>query len=60
MRLGRRQKQVTLDRFFVKVGQKEKESTDSSDSVSEITSTLLERIMLANESITVIQIINIL
>jgi hypothetical protein len=35
MRLGRRQKQVPLDRFLVKVAQKEKESTDSSDSVSD-------------------------
>jgi hypothetical protein len=35
MRLGRRQKQVSLDRFLVKVAQKEKESTDSSDSVSD-------------------------
>jgi Ca2+-binding EF-hand superfamily protein len=32
--LKRRQKQVSLDRFLVKVAQKEKESTDSSDSVS--------------------------
>jgi hypothetical protein len=35
MRLDRRQKQVSLDRFLVKVAQKEKESTDSSDSVSD-------------------------
>jgi hypothetical protein len=35
MRLGRRQRQVSLDRFLVKVAQKEKESTDSSDSVSD-------------------------
>jgi hypothetical protein len=35
MRLGRRQKQVSLDRFPVKVAQKEKESTDSNDSVSD-------------------------
>jgi hypothetical protein len=35
MKLGRRQKQVPLDRFLVKVAQKEKESTDSSDSVSD-------------------------
>jgi hypothetical protein len=35
IRLGRRQKQVPLDRFFVKVAQKENESTDSSDSVSD-------------------------
>jgi hypothetical protein len=34
MRLGRRQKQVSLDMFLVKVAQKEKESTDSSDSVT--------------------------
>jgi hypothetical protein len=34
-RLGRRQKQVSLDRFLVKVAQKEKESTDSSDCVSD-------------------------
>jgi hypothetical protein len=33
--LKRRQKQVSLDRFLVKVTQKEKESTDSSDSVSD-------------------------
>jgi hypothetical protein len=33
--LRRRQKQVPLDRFLVKVAQKEKESTDSSDSVSD-------------------------
>jgi hypothetical protein len=33
--LKRRQKQVLLDRFLVKVAQKEKESTDSSDSVSD-------------------------
>jgi vacuolar-type H+-ATPase subunit I/STV1 len=32
--LKRRQKQVALDRRLVKVAQKEKESTDSSDSVS--------------------------
>jgi hypothetical protein len=32
--LERRQKQVSLDRFLVKVARKEKESTDSSDSVS--------------------------
>jgi hypothetical protein len=32
--LKRRQKQVSLDRFLVKVAQKEKESTDNSDSVS--------------------------
>jgi hypothetical protein len=32
--LKRRQKQVSLDRFLVKVAQKEKESTDISDSVS--------------------------
>jgi hypothetical protein len=31
--LKRRQKQVSLDRFLVKVAQKEKESTDSSDFV---------------------------
>jgi hypothetical protein len=31
MRLGSWQKQVSLDRFLVKVAQKEKESTDSSD-----------------------------
>jgi hypothetical protein len=30
-----RQKQVSLDRFLVKVAQKENESTDSSDSVSD-------------------------
>jgi hypothetical protein len=35
MKLGRRQKQVSLDKFSVKVAQKEKESTDSSDSVSD-------------------------
>jgi hypothetical protein len=35
MRLGRRQNQVSLDRCPVKVTQKEKESTDSSDSVSD-------------------------
>jgi hypothetical protein len=35
MRLGRRQKQVPLDRSLVKVVQKEKESADSSDSVSD-------------------------
>jgi hypothetical protein len=34
MRLGRRQKQVSLDRFLVKVAQQENESTDGSDSVS--------------------------
>jgi hypothetical protein len=33
--LGRRQKQVSLDRFLVKVTQKEKESTESSDYVSD-------------------------
>jgi hypothetical protein len=33
--LKRRQKQALLDRFLVKVAQKEKESTDSSDSVSD-------------------------
>jgi hypothetical protein len=33
--LKRRQRQVTLDRCLVKVVQKEKESTDSSDSVSD-------------------------
>jgi hypothetical protein len=33
--LKRRQKQVSLDRFHAKVVQKEKESTDSSDSVSD-------------------------
>jgi hypothetical protein len=33
--LKRRQKQVSLDGFLVKVAQKEKESTDSSDSVSD-------------------------
>jgi hypothetical protein len=32
--LKRRQKQVPLDRFLVKVAQKEKESTNSSDSVN--------------------------
>jgi hypothetical protein len=32
--LKRRQKQVSLDRFLLKVAQKRKESTDSSDSVS--------------------------
>jgi hypothetical protein len=31
----RRLKQMSLDRFLVKVAQKEKESTDSSDSVSD-------------------------
>jgi hypothetical protein len=36
MKLGRRQKQVSLDKFLVKVAQKEKESTDSSDSVSDM------------------------
>jgi hypothetical protein len=35
MRLGRKQKQVSMDRFLVKVAQKEKESTDNSDSVSD-------------------------
>jgi hypothetical protein len=35
MKLGRRQKQVSLDRFLVKVAQKEKESTDNGDSVSD-------------------------
>jgi hypothetical protein len=35
MRLGRRQKHVSLDRCLVKVAQKEKESTDGSDSVSD-------------------------
>jgi hypothetical protein len=35
MRLGRRQKQVSLDHFLVKVALKEDESTDSSDSVSD-------------------------
>jgi hypothetical protein len=35
MRLGKRQKQVSLDRFLVKVTQKEKESTDSIDSISD-------------------------
>jgi hypothetical protein len=35
MRLGRSQKQVPLDSFLVKVAQKEKESTDSSDSISD-------------------------
>jgi hypothetical protein len=35
MRLGRRKKQVSLDRFIVKDAQKEKEITDSSDSVSD-------------------------
>jgi hypothetical protein len=35
MRLGRRQKQVSMERCLVKVAQKEKESTDSSDSVSD-------------------------
>jgi mevalonate pyrophosphate decarboxylase len=35
MRLGRRQKQESLDRCLVKVTQKEKDSTDSSDSVSD-------------------------
>jgi hypothetical protein len=35
MRLGRRQKQVSLDKFLVEVAQKEKESTDSSDSASD-------------------------
>jgi hypothetical protein len=34
-RLGRRQKQVSLDRLLVKVAQKEEESTDSSDPVSD-------------------------
>jgi hypothetical protein len=33
--LKRRQKQVSLDRFLVKVAQKENVSTDSSDSVSD-------------------------
>jgi hypothetical protein len=33
--LKRRQKQVSLDRFLVKVAQKENESTGSSDSVSD-------------------------
>jgi hypothetical protein len=33
--LKKSQKQVPLDRFLVKVAQKEKESTDSSDSVSD-------------------------
>jgi hypothetical protein len=33
--LKRRQKQVSLDRFLVKVTQKEKESTDTSDSVND-------------------------
>jgi hypothetical protein len=33
--LKRRQKQESLDRFLVKAVQKEKESTDSSDSVSD-------------------------
>jgi hypothetical protein len=33
--IGRRQKRVSLDRFLVKVPQKEKVSTDSSDSVSD-------------------------
>jgi hypothetical protein len=33
--LKRRQKQVSLDRFLVKVAQKGKGSTDSSDSVSD-------------------------
>jgi hypothetical protein len=33
--LTRRQKQVSLDRFLVKVAQKVKESTDSSDFVSD-------------------------
>jgi hypothetical protein len=33
--LERRQKQVSLDRFLVKVAQKKKESTDSSDSISD-------------------------
>jgi hypothetical protein len=33
--LERKQKQVSLDRFPVEVAQKEKESTDSSDSVSD-------------------------
>jgi hypothetical protein len=33
--LKRRQKQVSLDMFIVKVAQKEKESTDSSDSISD-------------------------
>jgi hypothetical protein len=35
MRLGSRQKQVSLDKFLVKVAQKEKKSTDSSDSISD-------------------------
>jgi hypothetical protein len=35
MRLDRSQKQVSLDRFLVKVAQKENESTDRSDSVSD-------------------------
>jgi hypothetical protein len=35
IKLGRRQKQVSLDKVLVKVAQKEKESTDSSDSVSD-------------------------
>jgi hypothetical protein len=33
--LKRRRKQVPLERFLVNVAQKEKESTDSSDSVSD-------------------------
>jgi hypothetical protein len=33
--LERRQTQVSLDRFLVKIAQKEKESRDSSDSVSD-------------------------
>jgi hypothetical protein len=35
MRLGRRENQVSLDKFLVKVAQKEKQSTDGSDSVSD-------------------------
>jgi hypothetical protein len=35
VRLAKRQKQVSLDKFLAKVAQKAKESTDSSDSVSD-------------------------
>jgi hypothetical protein len=35
MKLGRREKQVSLDKFLVKIAQKEKQSTEISDSVSD-------------------------
>jgi hypothetical protein len=41
--LKRRQKQVSLDRFLVKVAQKEKESTDSSDSISDSESPIINK-----------------